>query len=62
MIADTAALCRWFPGWSPADVRAMPVRERRHWTEWAAAVAEREQQKRENERARMRPATEGRRF
>jgi hypothetical protein len=38
---DVAIVSKGFPGWSLADIKAMPVRERRYWTQWVTAIAER---------------------
>lgn len=42
MTAEHGALARFFPGWTRADLRDMPVRERRHWVRWAQWQAARE--------------------
>jgi hypothetical protein len=50
MTEEIGALARYFTGWSLADLKGMPVRERRHRVAWANAVLN--QQRREEEARR----------
>jgi hypothetical protein len=38
MMEEVGALARYFTGWSKSDLMGLPVRERRHWVDWANTV------------------------
>lgn len=38
---DVAIIAKGFPGWTHRDIKSLTVRERRYWTKFVLALAER---------------------